>query len=903
MTSFSLEDFGGATEPVVPGGSVPGATDKPSMTLEDFSNSGEWEPPYDAPEFLRSVGHGATVGLSEKLPGFGSEESQARFNKFKEKHPWLNATGNVLGGGMMMAGLPLIAAAAPEAVTTALGEAAAPITGAISRAAAPILKYGKDATAGMENFVNPLISAGKASLAGAGWGGAFGAVDSNGDPGETAEGMKEGAILGPLADLGTQGAIGTAGAARRLIEPWTSPMTTARRIWSGMFPNATVPPIPAGVPSGYRPTMGTANPEVAGFEKQVVPDELKARQAENEAALKLGANAMAPAAQPGLAVNEARGNVNDEIAQYQQRAQAEADSAGRSLRGASGNAPPGTTPESASITARTQLDGIQNYYRDIERQRWDALDAGNLTFPAMGKFKNSMNDFYDSLPAYARTTDVNNLMETVKTLPKNVSFDTIQQLRSDALSMARGISKDPFQQGVLNDFADAVNSSVQGVEGLSPEAKAAWSAARNATRDRYERFGNSLIGKYVGAENVDNAARGPSMTLKNILTGSGSTEKFATLLHAITPEGGVPNAGVINSVKQFISSDIADRLGGEVVDPHAVETVLLKYRPVINQSPELQRAFGTVEQTQASAYAARQMAEQHADAVEKSAASAFMGADPGDPASIDKAVGRILASKTPRQDVMNVIDRMSSPTEGNPQAMNGLRRAFVDKMMDGKSDPHEFIDKNRAVLDALFPSRTHQQMLDGIADASRQMSDAGTASTGKSAEWKDLTSNDNYLSALVGRSAATGANIVGGGLGAAAGAAAAHSGLAEGIPIVGHAMEAVSGPVADIIGAGGGAYGTHALLTRIYRAPRDKVVQIIKDGLMDPNGVGRKLTRPVNEINSKEVSKYVIPGITGTFAGPDQEKLGFAHGGRVELEKSKALLRKINSTFPLKRAS
>lgn len=276
----------------------------------------------------------------------------------------------------------------------------------------------------------------------------------------------------------------------------------------------------------------------------------------------------------------------------------------------------------------------------------------------------------------------------------------------------------------------------QGIPVSPADAQAAYTAARQATRDRRSAFGEGPIGQILkpgpfGAQYaMPDSAVLPTLFRSN---GNGAAEAVQGLVKAVGPD----------QAQSLVQHQAAADLLASARNPDGTLN-LMRYRGWLNKHSDALSPFPALQQRFAQPQGAQEALDQltaqrdalarqgqeagrsaqsvHADALGqfgKSAAQVWLGTDP------DKAAAAILGRKNSADLASELVRRV----QHDPDALSGLRRSFLDEVMRraqttapaaegetmlGAATYRKTVANNRAALSRIF---SPQQMgtLDQVA--------------------------------------------------------------------------------------------------------------------------------------------------------------------------------------------
>lgn len=258
------------------------------------------------------------------------------------------------------------------------------------------------------------------------------------------------------------------------------------------------------------------------------------------------------------------------------------------------------------------------------------------------------------------------------------------------------------------------------------------------------------------------------------------------------------------------------------------------------------------------------------------------------------------------------IDEYMTRNAGTIKEVPGLESRLTDikeqargnvvskGIRDNMEDPgklHEWLNDNASDVNRVFQTPAQQNLIDAIKDTSLRLSKIPAGKMG-SKETFNAIANGRIIDVLLGSASAKA-------LGAASGVGMAelgrHLGMPEGMAdsadyLLSALGAATHGTETDLPGK----VGTSVLMGR----NPERVMDMIQEGLKDPT-VGAMLMKKADPDNINFLLQKVRPNISGTLPtlanSSKKDAAPYAKGGRVALDKSEALIKRVRSTFPLSR--
>jgi hypothetical protein len=553
----------------------------------------------------------------------------------------------------------------------------------------------------------------------------------------------------------------------------------------------------------------------------------------------------------------------------------------------------------SSQAARKAIDNLESEVNKTESKLWKPITDSKLTvsiFDAKGPVKGGVLAEVEGLKNNLTQVDydvvkplVNKLDEIVEKFGGNVPFSEIKSLNSLAMREMRNENYGTNERRLLKDFVSRLNKGLdKSVEesSLGKAFKDQYRSAQAFTREKFDKFGDLYLSRSLDDEKIGGA---PSEFIGNIVAGKANEEKVAALKNLLSPMShpdakGLKNqfraagVNVTKAVDDYITEDMIKNLGVDgVADDKKVSEFISKYASVFENSPSLKAKYENIKNAQNAAYKAVQTTAQKVDAQQIAEVSPFFkeGLDATSPAKVQTAFKEALDS-TDATSISNILNEI--PT-ANVDARQGLKRVALNHILDSKESLDELLDPNSlkgSKLSQIFDTPEEQQLLQKISESSRLLDRYNKVDKVEQEEIKRLLSQYGFLPALLGKARAfTTYGVAGGGLGVAAPAVLGALGIPTSLVTTG----LVAGGVNAL---GGWGQAARKAMSVLGGAKRDKVVNILKEALVDPTKA-RELYTP----QSSTAANFIIPmlsGSRGALVPREDEKSNvqkYAAGGPV----------------------
>jgi hypothetical protein len=832
----------------------------------------------------RSTAHGAAFGFDDELVGQFDKEAgekwKARGEQAAKDHPVIDFVGNMVGG-----------IASPIAAGFLLPESAALAGAGLAAKGATYLPKGiqafradraaKAAAGTLSKSEKVAGFAGRAAKSGgigAGYGGLMGAGDA--EEGHRLEGAGEGAAIGAAFGTALHPLVEGAGTAvkfaKRKLEPFLKGASglkggdAAQRKVNETLPGGIKPDTSGDNIPGYKPMV--ESDEGIALAKELDLDAVKTRIAENKAAIK---NAPKPGGQEQIstpfktgadklktaqddataAIEKEAMRVEGEKSVLMQKAAAERERLAADVEAKTGvisdeaNAVPtyaGSDPKNlrkatavynkaeASKSVRNVIDLEEAAHDKAVLDAWKALSPETTRLNATKAWKAKITKSVAS----HESEPINKFLARIKGLNEKTNLAEVQTITSDLKAFAR----DAYKRGDHNDARIARKLDKTIFETIKNDRSVLsagnfgkWKKNIDASTQYYKKWDNYVTGKYLADESLTADA---AVTLDNFLIGKPNETKSRELLNVITDQKGVVNKDALQHIENYLGHDLIDDIGDKLINPEGLGKWQAKYANIFKTFPGLRDKFGNFETAIRTAADSVENAKLAKRAVEfesmaKSIEAAklqspgdipvykYLPNDPTDPNAIKGSMEKILREDNPKsmQDFLDVVGRTQ-------ESLSGTKHLLAEMMVGAKS-PSEFIGTHRAKLDEVFTSKAEQEYLDAINKASSVL------------EKQKVTKAEEQAKSALDHTLKT----------------ATTAGL-----------KGYIGYFWSITGA--------RIVDNLANIPRDRMNKIIVDGLMDPNGLGKTLSKPMPVSDTKgwrEVYSRIIPGIIAGQRSANEE--------------------------------
>jgi hypothetical protein len=834
----------------------------------------------------RSTASGAALGFGEeaeaKVRSIGGDRSyednladlRERQKTFSREHPYLDLAGNLVGG-----------IAAPLAV--AAGAAALPEIAGVAGAAALASRVipGAAKVAQLASKSPMLANVVKGAATNAGVGGVAGFGSGEGGFQERMKSAGEGVLIGGAlgAALPAAGKVIQLGAqgVRDIVRPFTASgrENIAKRVMQGLPGSERIVSSSADefVP-GYKPTLAetTESRDLAEVQKSLLGKDVTAdKLAESKEALQKYA-LQGQSGDVAAPFSLKQGQYQSALEAAEKEAAATVTARGAAASGAVSQAqqslnklksPVEKLTSEISETAKAKLDDTLDKVREHESSLWSPFsDASKpVPFTARGKFQETIADHKVSLDGIEMTYVPKEIWKQLSGLESKTTFDKVQRIRSAVLAIARDASETNLdKKRVLNELADVINDGVvkastpkgnlKGGAGLSEDMLGQWNSARAATANRAKVFGNPIV-KGLFKENTKQAA--PEEFFKRVLTGDAKKTKFEKLQEMLDPFNGLTDdvratipketLDAVNVNKSSLMQDLQEHLASDLGKKaekegsfygKGLEKWRSGYEDLFKARPELDAKFGSTLALHKAASDALDFASTKVNEREVGKLSKFFSVDPNDTKAISGRIKSVINSGD-ENSVLNVVKELGEDQD----AIGGLKRGFLDTILESNK-PHDFILDNKDKLHQLFSSASDKKLLKTIEDGFRMSETLGAGGANNNEAIKKLLGGQGFLPILldkVGSRLATGTTMIAGGL-------------------LGTKFLGPLAVLAAATGAGAGAIGvpslTRMVLQGIYNAPREKVVNLLKEAFKDP-AEAKKLMKPIEQWTYNSIPKSI----------------------------------------------
>jgi hypothetical protein len=830
----------------------------------------------------RSTASGAALSLGEeaeaKVRSIGGDRSyednladlRERQKTFSREHPYLDLAGNLVGG----IAAPLALAAAAPALPGIAGVAG---TAALASRVIP----GAAKVAQLASKFPMLANVLKGAATNAGVGGVAGFGSGEGGFQERMKSAGEGVLIGGAlgAALPAAGKVIQLGAqgVRDIVRPFTASgrENIAKRVMQGLPGSERIVSSSADefVP-GYKPTLAetTESRDLAEVQKSLLGKDVTAdKLAQSKEALQK------------YALQGQSGDVAAPFSLKQGQYQSALEAAEKAASGAVSQAqqslnklksPVEKLTSEISETAKAKLDDTLDKVREHESSLWSPFsDASKpVPFTARGKFQETIADHKVSLDGIEMTYVPKEIWKQLSGLESKTTFDKVQRIRSAVLAIARDASETNLdKKRVLNELADVINDGVvkastpkgnlKGGAGLSEDMLGQWNSARAATANRAKVFGNPSV-KGLFKENTKQAA--PEEFFKRVLTGDAKKTKFEKLQEMLDPFNGLTDdvratipketLDAVNVNKSSLMQDLQEHLASDLGKKaekegsfygKGLEKWRSGYEDLFKARPELDAKFGSTLALHKAASDALDFASTKVNKREVDKLSKFFSVDPNDTTAISGRIKSVI-NNGDENSVLNVVKELGEDQD----AIGGLKRGFLDTILESNK-PHDFILDNKNKLHQLFSSASDKKLLKTIEDGFRMSETLGASGAKNNEAIEKLLTGKGFLPILldkVGSKVLTGSTMIAGGL-------------------LGSKFYGPLAALAAATGAGAGAIGvpslTRIVLQGIYNAPREKVVNLLKEAFKDP-AEAKNLMKPIEQWTYNSIPKSIK-----NILGPD----------------------------------
>lgn len=302
------------------------------------------------------------------------------------------------------------------------------------------------------------------------------------------------------------------------------------------------------------------------------------------------------------------------------------------------------------------------------------------------------------------------------------TFGEITALRSRLTERLRDQTNTPTVDRRLTLMLKAVDNSLAESGTTSPEVLDRYAAARDVTKDKYDRFGSGNVGAILKEGDRDGFKMTASNVAKNIFD---RPEDLRTYISSVGDDTQARSS--LRDYAAFSLRKAAVRDG--MLSPENYQKWAANHEYVLREFPELRQQFGNMRAAQTSL--------DESIAAQKGALSEYQSG----------ALARILQDEDPTKAIGKALN---DPTEFNaivdraksdPEALAGLKRATMDHMLNrsigtATGSPQvsipsleKFYLQNKAPLDRLFGNdlaeklagaRNAQTSLDGALNVQKQ---------------------------------------------------------------------------------------------------------------------------------------------------------------------------------------
>jgi hypothetical protein len=529
----------------------------------------------------------------------------------------------------------------------------------------------------------------------------------------------------------------------------------------------------------------------------------------------------------------------------------------------------------SSQAARKTIENLESEVNKVESNLWKPITDSKLTvsiFDAKGPVKNGVLAEVEGLKNSLTQVDyvvveplVKKLDEIVEKFGGNVPFSEIKSLNSLAMREMRNENYGTNERRLLKDFVTRLNKGLDNsVEesSLGKTFKDQYRSAQAFTREKFDKFGDLYLSRSLDDEKIGGA---PSEFIGNIVAGKANEEKVAALKNLLSPMShpdakGLKNqfraagVNVTKAVDDYITEDMIKNLGVDgLANDKKVSEFIGQYASVFENSPSLKAKYENIKNAQNAAYKAVQTTAQKVDAQQIAEVSPFFGKgiDATSPTEVQAAFKKALDS-TDATSISNILNEI--PT-ANVDARQGFKRIALNHILESKGSLDELLDPNSlkgSKLSQIFDTPEEQQLLQKISESSRLLDRYNKVDKVEQEEIKRLLSQYGFLPALLGKARAYATyGVAGSGFGVVAPAVFS----ALGIPGTAVTSALIAGGVPAL---GGWGQAAKKVMSVLGGAKRDKVVNILKEALVDPT-LAKKLYTPQNS----EAANFIVPMLSG----------------------------------------
>ena len=842
--------------------------------------------------FFEALGRGITGGASfnfdDEAIGFFDKEAgakyKARSEQSRKERPVVDFLGNVIGG-----------VAAPIVATAMLPETAA-------LAGAGLIAKGA-------SLVPKALQASRAArlagrVAGSGLeGGGYGALAGAGsaEEGKRLEGAKEeflpGVAFGGAGQFLAEGVGATYRAGKDFVEPFRAKLSAQRTI-NEQIPGKIVADTAGDAFPGYKPMV--ADDRGVALAKEVNPQAVEARIAENEAAIRAaarpggeenistpfvsGARAFDKSQADALAANEAQQaaykssleaeakRVADEQLFLQQqvgieksRLASQADTTKGAVEDAASKIPTysGSDPNNlrkatavynkaeASKKVRDVADSLEESHDAKVLADWKISAPEKTIFNASGGWKKKINF---SVPS-TDSEPIKKLLFRINGLTEKTNLAEVQNITSDLKAFARDAQKkgDYNESRIARNLDKTIFETIKNDSSvLSRKDFSKWQKNIDASTEYYKKWDNYVTGKYLADESLTADA---ATTLDNFLTGRANETKSKQLLSVVTDQKGRVDKAALKHIENYLGHDLIEKAGDDMFSQQGLGEWQAKYANVFKTFPGLREKFGSFEKAirtaaDAAEEAKKEIKVKELESIAKSIKASeipepgkvlpsiqerykYLPTDPTDPKAIKSSMEKVLREDDPKsmQTFLDVVGRTD-------ESLNGTKRLLGEMILESKN-PYDFLSnpKNKAKLKEVFSSEDEQAYLTNLEKAFETISKQKAIGASKSKETSML---DNTLRT---------------------------------------ASIAVTKPATGWFGA----VTVAKILNNVASIPKDRKNAIILEGLLDPNGLGKDLSKPMppSDLNGwRKAYSVMLPGIIAGEVST-KEPAKYAAGGPV----------------------
>jgi hypothetical protein len=494
----------------------------------------------------------------------------------------------------------------------------------------------------------------------------------------------------------------------------------------------------------------------------------------------------------------------------------------------------GLSRDEAPLVARGELDSALKAARKQESALWNGIDPDNKLSFVTAPLKSDVEGYVNAIPKADQGDVPQDIIGTIGSLGSSEPLSewlAIPKMLGAKVRQARSVG-DWNRARIIGDIGDIVQDRLQSLSlpndnALEPgEVSAAlerYQQARDYSRNFNSLFSRGAVKRTMRIAPAGGPAVAPSQTLAGITQ---TPEGIGQYLRATGQSD-----EAVGAVRDYLLRDMEAKTinSGGYLNSAALKKWTQTNGAKLDQiDPALRHRLTNAATQQDALEQIIAENETRREAMEKSAASLFLNAEP------QVAIARVLRDPKPAARASELMDSLKNA----PDAQDGVRTALIQHLLEkastraadlegeavlssGKLDK-EIRDNSNAIMRIL--TREQRAMLAKVQEAARFHARLGRAALENSPTYAHL-SGDRYLDLLLGKWPAK---------------------IARGVP---HAMAgagAFLGHLSHIPGAeyAGGWFGERLGKGMFNEArnlkSRDAVIEIIKKGIRDPQ-FGRNL--------------------------------------------------------------